>query len=473
MDFFLLAPEISLAILAVAVVLLDLVVPRKDWVVGVAVAGLLAPVGFTLTLWGRQATSFHDILVVDEFAVFVKLLLMVVAGLVILSSGEYLERRGRSLGEYCGLVLFATLGMSFLASTRELITIYVSLELTSLSLYALSGYLRDARSTEAGLKYLVFGAISSALLLYGIALVFGLTGTTYLQDILARLAPTSLFDTPALLVAVVLMTAGFGFKIATVPFQMWLPDVFEGAPVPVVAFVSAASKAAGFAVVLRVFYDAFGAYSVGWSGIFAVLAAFSMTVGNLVAIAQSNLRRMLGYSTIAHVGYIMVGLATVSTLGRSGVLFFLAAYSLANLAAFFTIVAISSKVGSDLIRDYAGMAQRAPVLALVLAFALVSLIGIPPTAGFWAKVYIFNAAVQEKLVWLVVLGLINSVISAYYYLRVVKVMYLDAAPSEEAVPTPLPVHAALLLSAAGVLVLGLLPAPLLRLAQTAVGVFTP
>lgn len=473
MDFFLLAPEISLATLAVAVVLLDLVVTRKEWVIALSVAGLLAPAGFALSLWGRQATSFHDILVVDEFSIFVKLLLMGIAGLVLLSSGDYLQRRGRSLGEYCGLVLFATLGMSFLASTRELITIYVSLEMTSLSLYALSGYLRDARSTEAGLKYLVFGAISSALLLYGIALVFGLTGTTYLQDILVRLAPIRLFDSPALLVAVVLMTAGFGFKIATVPFQMWLPDVFEGAPVPVVAFVSAASKAAGFAVVLRVFHDALGNYSVDWSGIFAVLAAFSMTVGNLVAIAQGNIRRMLGYSTIAHVGYIMVGLAAVSTLGQSGILFFLAAYSLANLAAFFTIVVVSDRVGSDLIKDYAGMARRAPVLALVMALALVSLIGIPPTAGFWAKVYIFNAAVQQKLMWLVMLGLINSVISAYYYLRVVKTMYLDTAASEEPVPSPAPVRVAVLLSAAGVLVLGVFPSPLLRLAETAVRVLSP
>ncbi len=473
MDFFLLAPEISLAILAVAVVLVDLFIPRKEWVTGLAVAGLLAPVGFALALWGRHATSFHDILVVDEFSIFFKLLLLGIAGLVMLSSGDYLLRRGRSLGEYYGLVLFATLGMSFLTSTRELITIYVSLEMTSISLYALSGYLRDGRSSEAGFKYLVFGGISSALLLYGIALVFGLTGTTYLQDILARLTPIRLFDSPALLVAVILITAGFGFKIATVPFQMWLPDVFEGAPVPTVAFVSAASKAAGFAVVLRVFHDAFGTYALDWSGIFAVLAAFSMTVGNLVAIAQSNIRRMLGYSTIAHVGYIMVGLATLSMLGRSGLLFFLAAYSLANLAAFFTIVAISTKVGSDQIKDYAGMARRAPVLALVMAFALVSLIGIPPTAGFWAKVYLFSAAIQQKLVWLVVLGLINSVISAYYYLRVVKVMYLDVAPGAEPVRSPAPVQVALVLSAVGVLVLGIMPAPLFRLAQTAVSVFVP
>ncbi|MBI2865735.1 MAG: NADH-quinone oxidoreductase subunit N [Chloroflexi bacterium] len=473
MDFFLLSPEISLAALAVAVVLLDLIVQRRGWVLGLSVVGLLIPAGFSLALWGQRATSFRDILVVDELSVFIKLLLLGIAALVLLSSGEYLQRRGRPLGEFCGLVLFATMGMSLLASSRELITIYVSLELTSLSLYALAGYLRDARSSEAGLKYLVFGAISSALLLYGIALVFGLTGTTYLSDILARLAPIRLFDSPALLVGLVLMTAGFGFKIATVPFQMWLPDVFEGAPIPVVAFVSAASKAAGFAVVLRVFYEAFGNYSPDWSGVFAVLAAFSMTVGNLAAIAQSNIRRMLGYSTIAHVGYIMVGLATVSALGRSGLLFFLAAYSLANLAAFFTIVAISSRVGSDLIQDYAGMARRAPVLALVLAFALVSLIGIPPTGGFWAKVYIFNAAVRQDLVWLVMLGLINSVISAYYYLRVVKVMYLDVAPSPEGILSPAPVRAALLLSAVGVLVLGLLPAPLLRLAETAARVFIP
>jgi len=267
------------------------------------------------------------------------------------------------------------------------------------------------------------------------------------------------------------LVAGFGFKIATIPFQMWVPDVYEGAPTPITAYLSVASKAAGFAVILRVFYEALGPVSVDWDMIFAILAAITMTIGNVVAIAQTNIKRMLGYSSIAQAGYMMMGLAVVTNLGNSALVFFLVAYALTNLGAFIAIIAISNKIDSDQISDYSGMARRAPVLALALAFCLVSLTGIPPTAGFIAKVYIFNAAASYDLAWLVIIAVVNSVISAYYYLRVVKEMYLGVPLSEEKVPSSGSLRAALSFCCLGVLFLGIYPWALLKVAESAVSMF--
>ena len=357
-----------------------------------------------------------------------------------------------------------------MASTRELISVFVALELTGISLYALTGFLKDPKSSEAGMKYLLLGAVASAVLLYGMAMVFGLSGSTHFKDI-TQAIPGDLVDNPALLMGVVLLVAGFGFKIATVPFQMWVPDVYEGAPTPITAYLSVASKAAGFAVILRVFYEALGPVSMDWGMMFAVLAAITMTLGNVVAIAQTNIKRMLGYSSIAQAGYLMMGLAAVSALGRSGLVFFLIAYALTNLGAFIAIIAVSNKTGSDLISDYSGMAKRAPLLALALGLCLISLTGLPPTAGFMAKIYIFNAAVDYDLMWLVIIAVLNTAISAYYYLRVVKVMYLGAPLSEEAVPSSGALRVALSAACLGVLLLGVYPWALLKVAETAVSMF--
>jgi NADH-quinone oxidoreductase subunit N len=278
----------------------------------------------------------------------------------------------------------------------------------------------------------------------------------------------------------VLLVAGLGFKIASIPFHMWVPDVYEGAPTPITAYLSVASKAAGFAIILRVFYTAFGLpewLSISWGMIFAVLSGFTMTLGNVVAILQENIKRMLGYSSIAHAGYIMVGLAALGMahspepFSRSAILFFLASYALANLGAFITIIAITNKTGSDLIQDFSGMAKRAPVLSLVLTLCLISLTGIPPTAGFIAKVYIFNAGVHYGLLWLVIVAVINTAISVYYYLRVVKVMYLGEALSYEKVPSSAPLRATLVITSLGILLLGIYPYALLRFAEIAIMLF--
>ena len=491
-DLYLLSPELSVAGAALLLVLVDLVVRRRGVAELLAIAGLAVALGLSVVLWfdlnsdGVDATSgVFDTLVVDRFSLFFKFLFLAVSAAVVLVSTDYVRRFERFRAEFYALILFSTSGMMLLASTVELITIFISLELTALPIAALAAFARDERSAESGMKFLILGAISSAVLLYGMVLVYGFTGTTMLAEIAAQLGDVGLStDTPfgsnALLFGIVLIIAGFGFKIASVPFQMWAPDVYEGSPTPVTAFLSVASKAAGFAVILRVFYIAFSMeiLSLEWSAIFAVLAALSMTLGNLVAIRQDNIKRLLAYSTVAHAGYLMVGLAAIAArtsdpsggTGASGVLFYLGGYAATNLAAFAVVIAISNRINSDWIDDFAGMARRAPFLALVLAFALVSLIGVPPTVGFMAKIYIFGAAVDANLEWLVVVGVLNSVVSAYYYLRIVKVMYLSPPANEERIGSELPLRVAVTGAFAGTAFFGIYPTPLINLARTAADV---
>jgi len=476
-------PEITLAVFAILVILLDLGVKQKAVLRSVSLAGLVIAGGVSLVMWGGSYPAlFNNMLAVDNFALFFKLLFVGIAFLVILASTDYVAKFSRFQGEYYALILLSTLGMMLMAATADLISLYIALELTSISLYVLVGFLKDRKSTEASLKYLLLGALSSAILLYGMALIFGFTGKTQLGEIaqvLQAMSPQSLLASPALLMGIVLLIAGFGFKIAAVPFQMWVPDVYEGAPTTVTAYLSVASKAAGFAIILRIFSSAFDIpwLSQNWGMIFAVLAVASMIIGNVVAIPQTNIKRMLGYSSIAQAGYLMVGLATFGfapasvILGQSGIIFFLTSYALTNLGAFIAITAISSKLDSDEIADYAGMGRRVPVLALALTFCLISLIGMPPAAGFMAKFYIFSAAVQNHLLWLVVIAVFNSVISAYYYLRVVKVMWFGEPTSEEKVPSSGAPRLALFFCCLGVLALGIIPGPVMRAAEFASKMF--
>lgn len=483
MNLELFLPELSLATTAILVILLDLFLPRKGLLAVISLLGIVVSSGFSLALWGDSRTIFNNMMAVDSFAVFFKLLFLGIAALVILASTDYVAKFARFQGEYYALVLLSALGMMLMAATTELISIYIALELTSISLYALVGFLKDQKSTEASLKYLLLGAIASAVLLYGMALIFGFTGKTQLGEIAQALqtvsSPTILAN-PALILGIVLLVAGFGFKIAAIPFHMWVPDVYEGAPTPITAYLSVGSKAAGFAIILRVFYSAFGlpdGLSQNWGLIFAVLAAIGMTLGNVTALPQTNIKRMLGYSSIAQAGYLMIGLAAMGVspaagiLGRSGILFFLVAYAVANLGAFIAIIAISNKIDSDLIQDYAGMSKRAPLLSLALTLCLISLIGMPPAAGFMAKFYIFRGAVHNGLLWLVIIAVLNSVISAYYYLRVAKVMWFGEPASAEKVPSSGALRIALLLTSLGVLLLGIIPGFLMKLAEAAARIF--
>jgi NADH-quinone oxidoreductase subunit N len=472
-------PEITLLVFAIAVILLDLFITRKRTLVIVSIIGLLISAFFSWCFWGWRLTFFNHMFVVDQFAVFFKLLFLGIGALVILATTDYAKKFERFRGEYYALILLSTLGMMLMAATADLISLYLSVELTSISLYVLVTFLKNKTSTEAALKYLLLGAVASAVMLYGMAMVFGFTGQTQLAAIantLQAMKLGSIVSSPALLLGIVMLIAGFGFKIAAVPFQMWVPDVYEGAPTPITAYLSVSSKAAGFAIILRVFSSAFDIsswLSQGWGMIFAVLAVITMTIGNVVAIPQTNIKRMLGYSSIAQAGYLMVGLATLGfastsdVLGQSGVLFFLASYALTNLGAFIAIIIISNKLNSDAIADFSGMGKRAPLLALALTLCLISLVGIPPAAGFMAKFYLFRAAVLNNLIWLVIIAVLNSVISAFYYLRVVKVMWFNEPASMEAVPSSNAPRVALVICALGVLLLGIIPGLLMRLAEVA------
>ena len=440
---------------------------------------------------GGEASILLGSLSVDRYALFFNFLVTGATALVVLASTEYVRLMPRFQGEYFGLLLFSASGMMLLAAATELITIYVALELTTLPLAALGAFLLSGRSSEAGIKFLIIGAISSALLLYGMALVFGFAGSTQLAEIAAavELAGGAVpFGNYALLIGLALLVAGFGFKISAAPFQMWVPDVYEGAPTTVVAFLSVASKAAGFAVLLRVMFTGFFDVSLDWALLMAGLAAASMTIGNLVAIGQSNIRRLFGYSTIAHAGYLLVGVAAgvygggssdagesgpvFAALGPDSVLFYLGAYTAANLTAFFAIAAISERVGSDRISDYSGLITRSPALAITLALALIALIGVPPTGIFIAKLYVFTAAVNSGLAWLAIVGVINSAVSAYYYVRIIRLMFLGqppavyspgAHPARRAAP-----WAAMGLAAAALVFMGVAPGFVMRAATAAV-----
>jgi NADH-quinone oxidoreductase subunit N len=477
------APELTLLVTALLVILLDLFVKQKKVLLGLSILGIVVSAVFSVLLWGLPPVDiFYSMLAVDKFAVFFKILLLVAVTLVMLASQDYVDKFDKSEGEYYALLLISAMAMMLLTSAVDLISIFVALELSSISLYILVTYLRDNKSSESGLKYLLLGAVASAVLLYGMAMIFGITGHTCLScasHVIQALPISSLLSYPALLLGIVLLIAGFGFKIATFPFQMWVPDVYEGAPTPITAYLSVASKAAGFAVITRVLLSLFAEpqwLSMNWAMIIAILAAITMTVGNIMALFQSNIKRLFGYSSIAQAGYLMVGLAAIGMATttepvRSGLLFFLMSYAVTNLGAFIAIIAITNKINSDNIDDFAGMIKRAPLLTAALSLCLLSLIGLPPTGGLIAKIYIFNSAVQQELLWLVIIAVINSVISAFYYLKVVRVMWTAAPVSEEKVPSGWALRIALVICCIFVLILGIVPGSFVSVAQAAVHIF--
>ena len=471
MEFSALLPEIALLCLALLVFGLDLFSggDKRRWLGWLAAVGLA--VIFVLNLfwsWTGGELVFSGMLKPDLLALLFQETFIVAAILTVLISVDYEPLKWH--GEYYGLVILATLGMSLMATAADLIMLYVALELTSITLYILAGYLRDIpKSSEAGLKYFLFGAFSSALMLYGMSLVYGLTGETGLKEVAVALA-TSNLQLPVILGALLLL-AGFGFKIAAVPFHMWTPDVYEGAPTPVTAFVSVASKAAGFAVLMRVFIGAFDFIRPEWVAVVGALSVVTMTLGNVVAIPQTNIKRMLAYSSIAQAGYILIGVVCVSAFGVASTIFYLIMYTLTNICAFAVVVLISNVMGSDEITDFAGLSRRSPTLALVMLLALLSLGGIPPVAGFFGKLYIFAAAMEQGLVWLVVIGVLNAIISLYYYLIVARVMYLEEPPSEEPVPVPALSTIVLLVTGLGVALMGFVSAPFLYWATRAAETF--
>ncbi len=470
-DLYLVAPELSLTLLALAVMLVDLFIKRRVVTVTVALVGLIIPMGFAIsqvflvgplvanhTLPGIHA--FFGMFTVDQYAMFFDIIFLMIAAVIILSSYSYVGKYVKADGEFYTLMLFSVTGMMFLASTTELLTIYISFELTSFPLYVMAGLLRTGeRSAEAAVKFVLLGAMSSAILLYGFALLYGLTGTTDLTGIATSIKNGVQNGNVLVLIASVLILAGFGFKISAVPFHMWAPDIYEGAPTPATAFFSVGSKAAGFAAMLRVFITG-GLGQVNLTSlttIVSIIAVLSMTLGNFVAAVQTNVKRMMAYSSIAQAGYIIMGFAA-SLSGQnsdasSAVLFFILVYVITNLGAFAGIIALANATGGEKIEDFRGLAKRAPLLSAGTALCLLSLAGIPPTAGFVSKLFIFTAVWGQGLYWLVVIALINTVVSLVYYGRIVKAMYFDAPLKEDHLSTPMSLSSSIALTSAAVIVI--------------------
>jgi NADH-quinone oxidoreductase subunit N len=472
-------PVLLVGTFAVVVLMVDLFSPSDQHAnVGfIALIGIGLALWATLRLWGHGETLFGGMFVVDQVALIFQAIFLVVGGITILLSIQYVVEEGLEPGEYYALLLFALLGAMLMAAGDDLLIIFLGLEIMSLAQYILAGMRHNLmRSNESALKYFLLGAFATGFLLYGISLIYGATGVTNLPAIVTAVRESGLVDHPLLTIGMGLLIVGFGFKIAAVPFHMWTPDVYEGAPTPVTALMSTGVKAAGFAALARVFLTALGELQGSWAPILWGMAVLTMTVGNVAAIAQVNIKRLLAYSSIAHAGYLLIAVVAASPAGLSGLLFYLLAYAFMNLGAFAVVIALEQREERHLLLDdYSGLGFRRPLLGLSMALFMFSLSGLPPTAGFMAKFYVFGAAVEQGYLVLVVIGVINSLISLYYYLRPIVLMYMQEPKAE--VPT---LHLSpylvvgLLLGVIGTLQLGLFPARLLSLAQAAAqGFFIP
>ena len=402
---------------------------------GLGIVGLAGAAVSAVLLWNRNATSF-GVIVADNFGLFVTMVLVIVGVLTIMLSSPVIRRDGLPKGEYYALVLFSITGMIMMATANDLLVVFIALEILSLAVYVLTGIRRDdPRATEAAFKYFLLGAFSSAFFLYGIALIYGLSGSTRLDRIGAYLAAQSMSDNPLILVAIGLLLVGFAFKISAVPFHMWTPDAYEGAPAVITGFMSTGVKAAAFAAFTRVFLSALEPFSADWVPVVWVLAAATMILGTVVGVAQTNLKRMLAYSSIAHGGYLLVGLVAANQVGKAAILFYLLAYAVTNLAAFGVIALLGARdAANDELRDYAGLWYTRPVVAALMTVSLLSLGGLPPTAGFIGKWYIFSAAVSAGYYTLAIIGVLTSVVSVFFYLRVVVMMYMADRDAALAMP---------------------------------------
>ncbi|TET97497.1 MAG: NADH-quinone oxidoreductase subunit N [Dehalococcoidia bacterium] len=470
LDWSLLAPEYVLAGWAGMVVLLDLFWGRlrKQQLAYVAAAGALAS-ALTALIWVNEDTNFANLIDINNYTTLFRVFFGLIGVFAILASARFVNDRLLHAGEYYGLILLSVLGANLMAAASELLTAYISLELLSFSLYVLTSYAKfDLRSNEGGLKYMLLGAFSSAIFLYGISMIYGVSGSTRFTEISAALSgDTAGFDM-AMFLGLVLIIAGLGFKVAAVPFHMWAPDAYEGAPLPVTALISAIGKAAGFALFLKLFSQAFIPLVDDWRVFIAVLSAMTMALGNLVAIQQHNIKRLLAYSSIGQVGFLLMGIAALTADNSdagSALVLHLVGYVISNLAAFVCVIIYYNWTGKEEVSDFAGAAERAPYLALSLSIALFSLAGMPLFAGFATKFILFQAAAEQDLLWLSSLAVFFSFVSLYYYLVVVKQMYLGEPEEPTRFPTPWVEYGALTLLVAGVFVVGLYPQPVFDLVE--------
>lgn len=465
-----LMPEILMVCLAMAVLVLDLAIRRKQIVafLTIVTAGIVI-----YSAMGASGETFAGMHIADGYSLFFKIIFLVSLVLSTLISIRYIEIEKVNFGEYYILMLFATLGMMIMASAGDIIVLYLGLELMALSVYVLAGFLRhETKSNEAALKYFLLGAFASALLLYGTAMIYGLTGTTNLRAIAQYLATHGIGTNPALLLSMILFIVAFGFKIAAAPFHMWAPDVYEGAPTSITAFMSVGPKAAGFAALGRIFFLAFPALQVNWAGILIPVAVLTMAVGNIIALSQTNIKRMLAYSSIAHAGYALIGIVVGGSEGIASMMNYLFIYAFMNIGAFAVVIMLrTGEFRGEEISDYEGLAKTHPFASALMLIFMFSLTGIPPTAGFIGKFYLFMTAVNAGYTWLAVVAVIFSAISAYFYLRIVMYMYMKEPKIELPITTSASSGLTLAVTVLAVLVIGILPSSVIDLARLAVAGF--
>ena len=478
-DFRVIAPELILTATAFAIILLEMVTRSRSHTASasLAVFGSIAALAATAATWNLNLSTFGDSLILDPYASFFKIIFLMGLLLSVSLSLKFVQESGtQEHSEYYALMVLATVGMMVMAMGRELITIFLGLELLSMPLYILAGfYKKDTLSNEAGFKYFVLGSFATGIMLFGMSYIYGVSGSTHLQVIARTIQDhPAVFSDKALFVGILLVLVGFGFKISVVPFHQWTPDVYQGAPTPITAFMSAGPKAAGLAALIRIFVEATPRMGQEWELIVSVLAVLTMTVGNLTALAQTNLKRMLAYSSIAHVGYILIAL--VASVGGhadrafSAIMFYMLAYTFMNIGAFGILVFMKREaIVNENLDDFIGLSWRSPGAALAMLVFLFSLAGIPPTAGFAAKLSVFFAAIQGEYYWLAIIGILNSAVAAYYYLRVVVYMYMREPEGAFSKASSSPfLWTGIALALAGTIVLGILPGSFLEKARVAV-----
>ncbi len=468
-DWHLISLESLITLTLVGLVIVDILLPKdtkEDWIGILSFASLTGLIAFWLTQHDLKGVTFSGMFVMDSLAWFFKGFFLFAMVFIFAMTQQFFKSLGTRRNEFYLLLWLALAGMCFVASSADFLLLFISIEILTISLYVMTAYLKsDAHSLEAGMKYLILGSLASGFLLFGISFLYGATHSTHFEVIQAyvnthAMSPVSLF-------ALVLIFAGIGFKIASVPFQMWVPDVYQGAPTPVTALLSVGSKAAGFVVIIRLFFSLLVAWHVQWSVVLATLAAVTMCYGNLGALFQTNIKRLLGYSSIAHAGYLLMGVAAGSPLGLSGINFYLVGYLFTNLAAFLVIILFSNVSKSDNIEDYAGLSARSPLLAATLLIALVSLAGMPPLAGFFGKFTLLMATMNSGFIWLALIAAVNIVISMYYYLMVAKRIYADTPRNTSLIPVSLPMRLLLGISIAAIVGIGIFQGPFLDAAITA------
>ncbi len=470
-------PEIIITLCAIFILLLSAFAGKRNTgflAGGIAFIGAGLALIVSFRLWDINIGIFNNLYIIDNFGTFFKATALIVSLLVTLMSLRYVEREEMIKCEYYSLLLFGVLGMMIMVSSNNFITIFIGLELMSISIYVLCGLLSgNLRSAEASLKYFLLGAFATAFLLYGMALIYSATGILDVREVADYIHSGGFSLTPIFMAGLALLIVGFGFKTASVPFHMWTPDVYEGAPTSITAFMATGVKAAAFAAFLRVFYTAFVPFFAAWSGILWLIAVLTMTLGNITALVQDNIKRMLAYSSIAHAGYILIAFAVGDRVFSASILYYILVYTFMNIGAF-TVVALLGRKDADNtgIDSYAGLAARHPLIALSMSIFLLSLAGVPPLAGFMGKFYVLSAAIKAKYYWLAVIGVLNSAVAAYYYLRVIMYMYFREPAGESGRPDFSPAYAAVIIvSLWALLHMGIFPRDFLLIAQKSVSIF--